>query len=441
MSGTYDKLECRHHSPAPLPCTALHSQNLSGVSMSHPLTVASRAQVPPFQVMDILARVAELRAQGRPIISLCAGEPGSGAPTAVSAAAADIHSTGTPLTYTPALGIAELREAISAHYRRWYGLDVPARNVAVTTGSSGAFMLLFLASFNPGDKVALARPGYPAYKNILHALGVDVIELDAGPEARFQPTPALLDAAVAEHGPLTGLVLASPANPTGTMVSRTELAALTVWCAENSVRLVSDEIYHGITYPALGDPDPKGVCAWELDRSGVVISSFSKYWGMTGWRLGWALVPDDLIAVVDALAGNVALCPPAPAQMAAVAAFTELSYMEADTFVAEFAQTRAYLLENLDRLGWVDAAPADGAFYLYADLGAAMDGFTDSAGYCSALLESAGVAVVPGLDFDAVNGRGTVRLSFAAGYDAVRDGLERIVTFQAARLRDGAAEH
>ncbi len=401
--------------------------------MSKPLTVAARAQVPPFQVMDILSRVAELRAGGMDVISLCAGEPGGGAPAAVSTAAAAIHAAGTPLTYTPALGIADLREAISGHYRRWYGLEVPARNVAVTTGSSGAFVLTFLSAFNAGDRVALGRPGYPAYKNILRSLGVDVVELDCGPDTRFQPTPALLEEAVRTHGPLAGLMLASPANPTGTMVSRAELDALTRWCSDEGVRLISDEIYHGIAYPEEGAANPRGVCAWELDRSAVVISSFSKYWGMTGWRLGWAIVPDDLIDTVDALAGNVALCPPAPAQMAAVAAFREASYEAAESFVAEYARTREYLLANLARLGWGDAAPADGAFYLYANLGAAMDGFADSAAYCSALLESAGVAVVPGLDFDSAAGHDTVRLSFAAGYDVVREGFERIVAFQAAR--------
>jgi aspartate/methionine/tyrosine aminotransferase len=388
--------------------------------------------------MGILSRVAQLRAEGRDVISLCAGEPGGGAPSQVSAAAAALHAAGTPLTYTPPLGITELRQAIAGHYKRWYGLEVPERNVAVTTGSSGAFLLTFLAAFNAGDTVALARPGYPAYKNILRALGIDVVELDCGPETRFQPVPAQLENAVREHGPLAGLVLASPANPTGTMVSREELSGLVSWCEENSVRLVSDEIYHGVTYPAPGTADPRGVCAWELDRTGVVISSFSKYWGMTGWRLGWAIVPDDLIEAVDALAGNVALCPPAPAQSAAVAAFTEGSYAEADAFVAEFARTRQYLLENVGRLGWGAAAPADGAFYLYANLGNAMAGFADSAAYCSALLESTGVAVVPGLDFDSDGGRGTVRLSFAAGYDAVREGVERIVAFQQGRV--GSAE-
>ncbi|MFI5084541.1 MAG: aminotransferase class I/II-fold pyridoxal phosphate-dependent enzyme [Actinomycetales bacterium] len=403
--------------------------------MPHPLSVASRAQVPPFAVMDILARVAELRRAGRDVISLCAGEPSGGAPSGVSAAAAALHASGAALTYTPALGTAELRTAIAGHYRRWYGIDVPARNVAVTTGSSGAFMLLFLAAFNPGDRVALARPGYPAYRNILRALGIEVVELDCGPETRYQPTPELLDAAVRGHGPLAGLMLASPANPTGTMVSRAELAALAGWCAGNGVRLVSDEIYHGITYPAPGAPDPRGVSAWELDRNTVVISSFSKFWGMTGWRLGWAIVPDDLAGVVDALAGNVALCPPAPAQYAAVQAFSGDSYAQADAFVAEFAATRAALLERLPLLGWGDAAPADGAFYLYADLGRALAGFADSTEYCAALLEAEGVALVPGTDFDAGRGHRTVRLSFAAGPAAVLAAVERIARFQGVRRR------
>lgn len=398
--------------------------------MRKPLTVAARANVRPFAVMDILQRVADLRAQGRSVISLCAGEPSGGAPLAVSARAAALHTSSMPLTYTPPLGIAALRHAIAGHYKRWYGMEIPAKNVAVTTGSSGAFMLVFLAAFNPGDKVALARPGYPAYKNILTALGVEVIELDAGADTRFQPTPAILDAAVAVHGPLAGLVLASPANPTGTMVSRAELSALTGWCAENAVRLVSDEIYHGITYPAPGAADPQGVCAWELDRTGVVISSFSKYWGMTGWRLGWAIVPDDLIRAIDALAGNVALCPPAPAQMAALEAFSEQSYAEAGAAVAEFSRTRDYVLSKVAALGWVDAAPADGAFYFYANLGPALADYTDSADYCAALLEREAVALVPGTDFDGVGGLETVRLSFAAGYDAVREALVRIEKFQ-----------
>jgi len=399
-----------------------------------PLKVAARAAVPAFEVMRILDRVAELRAAGRDVVSLCAGEPSGGAPAAVHARAARIHTERAELGYTSALGVRPLREAIAAHYGRWYGLAVDPDEVAVTTGSSGAFVLSFLAAFDVGDRVALARPGYPAYRNILAALGCEVVEVDCGPAERFQPTPAALDAVVARSGPVAGLVLASPANPTGTMVTRDELAALTAWCAANGVRLVSDEIYHGITYPEdPAAPGAKGVCAWETDRSAVVVSSFSKYWGMTGWRLGWALVPDDLRTAVDALAGNVALCPPTPAQHAAVDAFTPESYAEAEARVAEFAGTRALLLDRLDRLGWGTVAPADGAFYLYADVAPQLGPFPDSAAWCAALLEEEGVAVVPGADFDAAHGTTFVRLSLAAGPAAVAEAVERIVRFQERR--------
>ena len=398
--------------------------------MQRNLKVAERAKVPAFEVMSILDRVAALRAEGRNVISLCAGEPGDGAPAAVSKRAAEIHLAGTPMTYTPPLGIMALREAIAGHYKRWYNIDVPAANVAVTTGSSGAFMLVFLAAFNAGDKVALARPGYPAYANILRTLGIEVVELDAGPETRYQPSIDLLEAAWAAHGPLDGLVLASPANPTGTMVSGTELEELATWCRERGVRLVSDEIYHGIDYPEPGTQARRSVSSWELDTNTVVISSFSKYWGMTGWRLGWALVPDDLLGTVDALAGNVALCPPAPAQHAALAAFGEDSYAEAEARVAGFARARSALLEAMPRLGWGECAPADGAFYFYADLGGKLGSFADSARYCAALLEAEGVAIVPGRDFDKAGGGRMVRLSFAAGPVPVAEAIERIVRFQ-----------
>ena len=389
---------------------------------------SARSQVAPFQVMEVLDRVAVLRASGRDVVSLCAGEPAGGAPSLVSQAAAELHASGRALTYTSALGIRELRTEIAAHYRRWYGLEVDPARVAVTTGSSGGFVLAFLAAFSVGDRVALARPGYPAYRNILSALGCEVVSIDCGPEVRFQPTPELLDAAHAES-PLSGLILASPANPTGTMVDRAELAAICRWCSDHGVRLVSDEIYHGVTYPAPDAADPRGVCARELDPSAIVVSSFSKYWGMTGWRLGWMLLPDDLARPVDALAGNVALCPPAPAQYAAVAAFAEESYLECDAAVAEFAATRDLLLGGAVRLGWGAAAPADGAFYYYADLGARLQRWGGSAAYASALLEEAGVAITPGGDFDDRGGDRSVRLSFAAGLSAVSEAIERIVAF------------
>ncbi|WP_371327713.1 pyridoxal phosphate-dependent aminotransferase [Humibacillus sp. DSM 29435] len=380
--------------------------------------------------MDVLDRVAVLRAEGRDIVSLCAGEPAGGAPSLVSKAAAELHGSGRALTYTSALGIRELRSEIAGHYGRWYDLDLDPARVAVTTGSSGAFVLAFLAAFSVGDRVALARPGYPAYRNILHALGCEVVSIDCGPEVRFQPTPELLDAAHAES-PLAGLIIASPANPTGTMVDRAELAAICAWCADHGVRLVSDEIYHGVTYPQPGADDPRGVCARELDDSAIVISSFSKYWGMTGWRLGWMLLPDDLARPVDALAGNVALCPPAPAQYSALAAFAAESYLECDAAVAEFARTRQLLLQSASRLGWGAAAPADGAFYYWADLGPQRSRWGSSTAYAGALLEEAGVAITPGGDFDDRSGARSVRLSFAAGRETVAEAIDRIAAFHA----------
>jgi aspartate/methionine/tyrosine aminotransferase len=380
--------------------------------------------------MDVLDRVAVLRAAGHDVVSLCAGEPSGGAPSLVSEAAARIHRSGRALTYTSALGIRELRAEIAAHYRRWYAVEVDPARVAVTTGSSGGFVLAFLAAFEAGDRVALARPGYPAYRNILTALGCEVVEIDCGAQTRFQPTPELLEAAHSER-PLVGLIVASPANPTGTMVDRAELAAITGWCAASGVRLVSDEIYHGVTYPEAGAPDPRGVCAWETDDTSIVISSFSKYWGMTGWRLGWMLLPEDLVRPVDALAGNVALCPPAPAQYAAVSAFADESYRECDEAVEEFARTRKLLLDNAARLGWGEPAPPDGAFYYWADLGPQLAGWGGSAAYANALLEEVGVAITPGGDFDDRAGGRSVRLSFAAGSTAVGEAIDRIAEFHA----------
>lgn len=403
--------------------------------MAPPFAPSRRSAVAPFEVMDVLATVARMRAEGREVISLCAGEPSQGAPGPVQAAAAAIHAEGWPLGYTPALGTAALRAAIAGHYRRWYGLDVDPTEVAVTTGSSGGFVLAFLAAFDHGDRVALARPGYPAYRNILAGLGCEVVDIATGPAERYQPTVAQLEV---EHArsPLAGLVLASPANPTGTMLDRGELTAIAAWCSAHGVRLVSDEIYHGVTYGE--GPDAKGVCAREVDEHAIVVSSFSKYWGMTGWRLGWLLVPQDLRAAVDALAGNIALCPPAAAQEAAVAAFSEESYRQCEAALVDFGRARELLLERVPELGWGAAAPADGAFYYWADLGDQLAGFADAREYASALLEATGVAVTPGGDFDPVEGSHCVRLSLAAGPEAIAEALERIIAWQDSRRSPGA---
>ena len=381
---------------------------------------SQRSNIPAFQVMRITDEIARRRAAGHDVVSLCAGEPSARpAPGTITAAG-----------YTGPLGTTPLREAIARHYRTWYDTEVDPGHIAVTTGSSGAFQLAFLAAFDPGDRVALASPGYPAYRNILTALGVQVIEIATGIDTRYQPTPELLDRAVEAHGPLAGLIIASPANPTGTMLGRAELTALVEWCRAHGTRFVSDEIYHGITFPNSGDADPRGVTVAQLDPEAIVINSFSKYWGMTGWRLGWAVLPESLVAPFEALASNFALSPPAPAQELALTAFTDDTYAERDAIVAGFARARALILDAVPQLGWGEAAPADGAFYYYSELGPMLDRYGSATAYAKALLEGADVAVVPGVDFDPIAGDRAVRLSYAAGEPAVAEALERIIRFQ-----------
>lgn len=384
------------------------------------MKVARRAHVPPFAVMEILAAANARKAAGEDVLNLCAGEPSTGASDVVRQRAIDLLTSGGGLGYTEALGVPALRSAIAQHYRDRYDVTLDPRRVAVTTGSSGGFVLAFLAAFDVGDRVALAVPGYPAYANILAALGCEVVIVPCGPETRYQPTVAQLEAL---DPPVEGLVVASPANPTGTMIDPDELAALAAWCGTNGVRLVSDEIYHGITYGS----EETATAAHYLDSGAVVVNSFSKYWAMTGWRLGWLVLPDDLLPVVDALAGNVALCPPALAQHAGVAAFSPEGYAAARQNVERYAAAREHLLTRLPELGWSRIAPADGAFYLYADISASG---LDSITWCARLLDEAGVALTPGTDFDPVDGRSWVRLSFASSVEVVREAVDRIVAWQ-----------
>lgn len=383
---------------------------------------STRSNIPGFEVMRITGDIAEARAAGRDVVSLCAGEPSARpAPDQIKAAG-----------YTSTLGTMELREAIAGHYDRWYGVTINPKQVAITTGSSGAFQLGFLAAFNPGDRVALVSPGYPAYRNILTALGIEVVELVSGVEDRYQPTIDMLDRAVREGGPLQGLIVASPANPTGSMLTRDELRALHSWCARNNTLLVSDEIYHGITYPKPGQEDPLGTCTRQFGDDSLVINSFSKYWGMTGWRLGWAILPEYLIEPFEALASNFALSPPSPAQEFALDAFSDETYAERQQVVEGFAKARSLILDAESELNWGPASPSDGAFYYYADLGPQLERYGDSMTYARRLLDEADVAIVPGVDFDTVNGNRTVRLSYAAGVDAVEEALKRIIAFHRA---------
>ncbi len=380
-------------------------------------SAAARANVPPFHVMDLLAAAAERQRTHGDLVNLVAGQPSTGAPKAVNAAAISLLQSGDPLGYTTATGIVELRQAIADHYRRTHDVTVDAEDVVVTTGSSGGFLLAFLAAFDVGARVAIARPGYPCYRNVLAALGCDLVEIPTGPATRFQPTVDQLAELHAQQR-LDGLVVASPANPTGTMLDPDELAALARWCEDNEVQLVSDEIYHGIQYAG-----SRAATAWETSREAVVFGSFSKYFSMTGWRLGWMLAPERLRRPVDVLTGNFSICPPALAQHAALAAFEETSYAELDAHVQRYAANRALLLDGLPRLGITELAPADGAFYAYADVGHLT---TDSMAYCRDLLVRTGVAVATGIDFDIVDGGQFLRFSFAGTADDIITALDRL---------------
>ncbi len=385
-------------------------------------TVASRAAVPPFHVMDLLAAAAERARSHGDVVNLVAGQPSTPAPVAVREAARRALDEQV-LGYTVALGIPQLRAAIAAHHQRFHALTVAPEDVVVTTGSSGGFLLAFLAAFEAGDRVAIARPGYPCYRNVLTALGCEVVELPAGAESRFQPTVAMLEAL---ETPVQGLVVASPANPTGTMLAASELAALADWCERHGVQLISDEIYHGITYPG-GDEPAAGPrpnsSAWATSREAVVFSSFSKYFSMTGWRIGWMLVPERLRRPVDILTGNFTICPPVLSQYAALEAFSDSSYAECDGHVARYAENRRLLLDGLPKLGIDRLAPADGAFYVYADVSHLTD---DSMAFCHRLLAETGVATAPGIDFDTAVGNRFLRMSFAGHPHEVREALERI---------------
>jgi aspartate/methionine/tyrosine aminotransferase len=386
------------------------------------LQVAQRANVPPFHVMDLLEASARRQRTHGDVLNLLAGQPSSGAPAPVRDEAVRLLGSGDPLGYTPAVGILELREAIAGHHRRAHGIEVTAEDVVVTTGSSGGFLLAFLAAFEVGDRVAMARPGYPCYRNVLSALGCEVVEVATGPETRFQPTVAQL-AETHERTPLTGVVVASPANPTGTMLLPAELAAIARWCDENAVQLISDEIYHGIEYAGLDGGATLARSAWETSREAVVFSSFSKYFSMTGWRIGWMLVPERLRRAVDVLTGNFTICPPVIAQRACLAAFDDATYAELDGHVRRYAENRRLLLDALPQLGVTRLAPADGAFYVYADVGHLTQ---DSMSFAHDLLARTGVAVATGVDFDTAEGHHYVRLSFAGPRTDIEQALERL---------------
>jgi aspartate/methionine/tyrosine aminotransferase len=380
------------------------------------LTASGRSDVPPFMVMDVMAAAARIEAAGGHVIHMEVGQPAASAPkTAILAARAAID--GGRIDYTSALGMASLRERIARHYHETYRCAVAADRIVVTTGSSGAFILAFLALFEPGDRVAVTVPGYPPYRHILTALGCEPVLIETTSDTRHALTGEALLAAHREK-PLQGVLVGSPANPTGTMMSREALTSLMAAAESAGIRFISDEIYHGLDYafPA--------VTAAELSPHALVINSFSKYFCMTGWRVGWMVVPEPLVRPIERLQQNLSISVPTLSQIAAEAAFEGRQEMEA--IKRGYQENRRILIDGLPHAGLTDFLPADGAFYLYADVSK----FTsDSFAFAGEMLEKANVAATPGIDFDPVHGRAFIRFSYARSADEMREAVARITAW------------
>lgn len=380
------------------------------------MTASRRGQVEPFHVMEVVKAVADRQRTHGDAIALCVGQPGTPAPAPVLAAAAAALRD-QQLGYTEAAGIRDFRERLSQHYAESYGVEVDPSEIVVTTGSSGGFLLTLLAAFDAGELVAMTRPGYPAYRNDIVSVGCRLLELPVGEETRYQPTVAMLESL---PQPPAGLVLASPSNPTGTIVDPAELAAIAAWCAAHDCLLISDEIYHGISYGR------RCASARQFGTDAVVVGSLSKYHSMTGWRVGWLLLPPALRRPVELLQGNLAICAPALSQVAGLAAFDAASSLELDGHVARYAANRELLLRRLPELGITTFAPPDGAFYAYCDVGHLTD---DTQRWCAEVLDATGVALAPGRDFDPVEGHRMMRLSFCGQTTELDEALDRLVTY------------
>jgi aspartate/methionine/tyrosine aminotransferase len=378
-------------------------------------TPARRGDIPPFLVMEVMRAAAAREVAGDDVFHLEVGQPSTAAPRGVlDAAKAALEDD--VLGYTLALGVTELRQTISEHYQSFYGVHVPADRIVVTTGASGAFLLAFLAAFEAGDRVALALPGYPGYRHILSALGNQPVSMAAGPATRFQPTVEMIDDL---DEPVQGLIVASPSNPAGTIIPEAELARLAGYCDDRRIRLVSDEIYHGITYGA------DAATAVAYSDQAIVINSFSKYFSMTGWRLGWMVVPESLMRPVESLAQNMFISPPTLSQRAALAAFDCGDEIAAN--IARYGRNRELLLEELPKAGFTALAPADGAFYIYADVSHMTN---DSQAFCQRMLDETGVAATSGVDFDPERGNAFVRFSFSGSTEDMAEAARRLRDWQ-----------
>ncbi|MDG1010159.1 MAG: aminotransferase class I/II-fold pyridoxal phosphate-dependent enzyme [Amylibacter sp.] len=374
---------------------------------------SNRGDVDPFMVMDVMAAARLEEASGRSIIHMEVGQPGTAAPKMAQARLVSELEV-DPLGYTVALGRIDLRERIAKLYSNWYGIIVPPHRIVVTAGSSAAFTLAFTALFDQGDRIAIGEPGYPSYRNILKALSLETVSIQTQAENRYQPT--LAEVAAVEN--LAGLLVASPANPSGTMLDKSALKVLMDHCAEHDISFISDEIYHGIQY------EGRAISALEINDECFVINSFSKYFSMTGWRVGWMVVPESHVRTVERLAQNMFICAPHVAQIAALGAMEAESELSKN--FAIYANNRLLMLEALPKMGFDKIAPPDGAFYVYADVSRWSD---DSVAFSAQILEEAGVAVTPGLDFDRGRGHQTIRFSYAGTTEDIREGLTRLALF------------
>ncbi|MER8503775.1 aminotransferase class I/II-fold pyridoxal phosphate-dependent enzyme [Mesorhizobium sp. M0213] len=375
------------------------------------VSLSRRGAVEPFHAMDILAEANRLKANGLPVVSMAVGQPSDPAPAGVRVAAANALKAGR-IGYTDALGLAGLRKAIAAHYGEHYGLDVSPERIAVTTGSSAAFNLAFLAMFDPGDRVAIAAPGYPAYRNIMAALGIDIAEIELDGAAYLHAEH--LQAAHREK-PLKGVLFASPANPTGAVIPASDLEALVKTAQELGIAVISDEIYHRLAYAA---PD---TTALSFGADVTVINSFSKYYCMTGWRIGWMVLPQELVRPVERIAQSLYISPPELSQIAAIEAFKATPELEA--VKARYAWNRELLMQRLPELGFALAAPMDGAFYAFCDVTRHTN---DSMAFARRMLAEAHVAATPGRDFDPLQGHRTMRFSYAGSHDDMVEAMARI---------------
>jgi aspartate/methionine/tyrosine aminotransferase len=377
------------------------------------LQPSARSSVPPFMVMDVMAAAARLEAQGRTIVHMEVGQPAAGAPATALAAVRAALGEG-PHGYTATLGISPLRERIARAYAQWQGVEVDPQRIVVTTGSSAAFMLAFLALFEAGDRIAVAVPGYPPYRHILTALGCEPVLIETSAATRWALTGDLLLAQHRER-PLKGVVVGSPANPTGTMMSAAALGELIQSAEDAGIAVISDEIYHGLDYafPAQS--------AVSLSANTIVVNSFSKYFCMTGWRVGWMVVPPSLLRPVERLQQNLAISVPTLSQIAAQAAFDGRDQLE--NIKHGYEENRRILLDGLPRAGLDSFLPVDGAFYLYADTSRFSD---DSVDFAKRMLDQAGVAATPGVDFDPIHGRNFLRLCYAGSRQDMHEAVKRI---------------